>query len=186
MKSETVLLIIAFCILMVVLFLFVCKETFAYVNYKSEYDNTPKNLSINLTSNDTNNDVLTTCTPRDGNWIKPGTGITSRSVLNSPCCNPPDYRLPENYKTCNNYESETNPQLKRCLETCCKYVNTQIGSYDQSWYPMARCACSLWCYNSKEPHFSKYGTAVHYISGDIAEAETPDTPDFINPVTGGA
>jgi hypothetical protein len=44
---------------------------------------------------------------------------------------------------------------------------------------MARCACSLWCYNQDVPHFKKYGTAVHYISGDLAEARTSDSGDFI-------
>jgi hypothetical protein len=192
MNSQNVLLLIAIGILFVVLLSFMCNEKFSYVNYQSAQN--PTKLKINLTNNNNNNNTeLETCTPADGNWIKPGTGITSPSQLQSPCCNPPDYKLPESYKTCANYPTEKNPQINKCLDDCCSYVNSQTefsstnpyGSYDTSWFPMARCACSLWCYNSKVSHFRKYGTPIHYISGDIAEAETPDTEDYIDPVTGG-
>lgn len=125
------------------------------------------------------NTGLLTCVPTDGQWSKPNVGKFSRSGLNSPCCQPPDYPLASSYTTCDNIDDETNPSIKKCLSDCCKYANNQANMMDPSWYSMARCGCSLWCNNAKVPHFSKYGTAVHYISGDIAEAQTSDSANFI-------
>lgn len=122
---------------------------------------------------------LDTCAPSDGRWSIPGAGSQGRSKLNSPCCNYPNYKLASDYKTCNNASEETNEKKRRCLEQCCLFTNNQSGNYDSSWYPMAQCACSLWCNNPEVNHFRKYGTAIHYISGDLATAKTSDSGDFI-------
>ncbi len=127
---------------------------------------------------------LKTCVPSDGQWSTRGTGLQGRSTLASPCCQPPKYELAKanvkgvDYKTCDDNLDKTNA-IEACVAHCCSFAASQANNYDTSWYPMARCACSLWCYNQDVPHFAKYGTAVHYISGDIAEATTSDDPDFI-------
>jgi hypothetical protein len=81
-------------------------------------------------------------------------------------------------KTCDDVLDDNDP-LQKCVQDCCNYAIGEANNYDVSWYPMARCACSLWCYNQDVVHFKKYGTAIHYITGDIAEAETSDQPGFI-------
>jgi hypothetical protein len=121
-----------------------------------------------------------TCTPSDGVWSRPDPS-TGRQVLASPCCQPPDFGLPDSYKTCENSGDEQNPEIRACLEHCCKFRDTNYKYYDPSWYGMATCGCSLYCYNSGVPHFRKYGDPVHYLSGDIAEQNTPDTGGFIDP-----
>lgn len=127
---------------------------------------------------------LSTCVPPDGVWSTPMTGQQGRSTLNSPCCQPPNYELASisskgtPMKTCDDKLDSSDP-IQKCVQDCCNYAASEANNYDVSWYPMARCACSLWCFNQDVSHFKKYGTAVHYISGDIAEAETGDQPDFI-------
>ena len=123
---------------------------------------------------------LETCVPPGGMWSTPGTGIAGRSSLASPCCQPPLYELGREkpYKTCNDNLSLSDP-TEKCVAECCANAALEANNYDPSWYPMARCACSLWCYNQQVPHFKKYGTAVHYITGDLAEAQTSDSPNFI-------
>lgn len=127
---------------------------------------------------------LSTCVPADGQWSIPDVGKFGRSKLNSPCCQPPDFKVSSSYKTCDDKLDINNP-IQQCIATCCANATAEAANYDTSWYPMARCACSLWCYNRTVPHFRKYGTAVHYITGDIAEAKTGDEPDFIGSGPGG-
>ena len=125
--------------------------------------------------------VLSSCAPSDGRWNIPDQDAEGRSKLNSPCCQPPDYKLAQNYSTCDNYQDESNSSIRSCMQNCCAFATDQARFYDLSWYPMARCGCSLWCHNKTVPHFSKWGTAQHYITGDIAEARTNDAPNFIDP-----
>lgn len=123
--------------------------------------------------------TLETCTPSDGVWSTPETGQSGRSTLKSPCCDPnTGYKLATNYKTCDDKLDPSN-QIESCIQKCCANANAEANNYDSSWFPMARCACSLWCYNKDVIHFKKYGTAVHYITGDLAEAKTSDSGDFI-------
>jgi len=125
------------------------------------------------------NGALATCTPADGQWSAPGPD-GRRSRLLSKCCQPPDFQLATDkpYKTCGDKLDASDP-AERCVQQCCMFADGQSDNYDATWYPMARCACSLWCYNQNVDHFKKYGTAVHYISGDLAEAQTSDSGDFI-------
>ena len=117
----------------------------------------------------------TGCAPKNGQWSIPGAGAQGRSKLNSPCCQPPDYTIYDpSYRTCDTADSETDPTIKACLKQACKYCELEKGNMDPSWYPMCKCGASLCCYNSNNPHFAKYETCVHYISGDLAEATTPD------------
>lgn len=128
---------------------------------------------------------LNTCQPENNEWTK---FVDGRVTLNSPCCDPnTGYQLAKTatvfgqevpYKTCDDKLDPDNP-LEQCVATCCENANHEANNYDPSWYPLARCACSLWCYNQDNPHFKKYGTAVHYITGDLAEANTDDSGDFI-------
>lgn len=112
---------------------------------------------------------VSTCRPADGAWSRDGR-------LAGPCCVPPDYKIYDpSYKDCSNFATELDKTKKACLENCCKFCKSQEKNYDPSWGPMCRCACSLCCNNADDPHFSKFGTCVHYISGDPAEAETPDS-----------
>nr|QBK87305.1 MAG: hypothetical protein LCMAC201_02150 [Marseillevirus LCMAC201] len=127
---------------------------------------------------------LSTCVPPDGQWSIPDADKFGRSKLKTPCCQPPDYKVASNYKTCDDTLNRNNP-IEKCIATCCSNAASEAANYDTSWYPMARCACSLWCYNQNIPHFRKYGTAVHYITGDIAEAQTDDDPGFIGSGGGG-
>jgi len=123
---------------------------------------------------------LESCAPADGQWSIPSSSPGGRSRLASQCCQPPKYELgkEKEYKTCDDKLDLTN-KIEACVANCCADAENQANNYDSSWYPMARCACSLWCYNQDVPHFAKSGTAVHYISGDIAEAQTGDRPDYI-------
>lgn len=123
---------------------------------------------------------LASCTPSNGQWSIPGAGVGGRSKLNSPCCQPPSYELGKDkpYKTCDDALDTSDP-IQRCVANCCANADSEANNYDPSWYPMARCACSMWCYNQQVPHFKKYGTAVHYITGDLAEAKTSDDGSFI-------
>lgn len=110
-----------------------------------------------------------TCDPADGMWSKDG-------KLGSPCCQPPHYNLNDSsYKTCANYKEESDPQIRACLESTCKYVDSQSAFFDPSWAPMAKCASSLCCYNMKNPHFAKHGSCSLYIHGEKSVANTPDT-----------
>lgn len=121
-------------------------------------------------------DAILSCVPSDGVWSVDDPEAPRGKRLNSPCCQAPDYKiLDPRYKTCANYSSESDASIQKCLADCCKNASAEKDRYDPSWYPMAQCGCSLWCYNSKVPHFAKHGTAVHYIEGDIAEVNTPDT-----------
>lgn len=120
---------------------------------------------------------LSTCTPANGVWSIPGANMAI-SKLNSPCCQPPSYSVAKNMKTCDD-DLDTSDPIQKCIKDCCDNAATEANNYDVSWYPMSRCACSLWCYNQSVPHFKKYGTAIHYISGDIAEAQTSDVGGFI-------
>jgi hypothetical protein len=120
---------------------------------------------------DSGTSSASSCAPEGGVWSKDG-------KLAGPCCVPPDYRIHDSsYKGCQNFSEETDGNKKSCLENCCKFVSNQARNYDPSWAPMAQCACSLCCNNMKEPHFKKWGSCVHYISGDPAEANTPDGPE---------
>jgi hypothetical protein len=121
---------------------------------------------------------LFSCTPKDGKWSEPHSDDLGRSRLLSPCCQPPDYKLATNYKTCDD-NLNLDDHTEKCIAECCNNAAAEANNYDPSWYPMARCACSMWCYNKDVPHFKKYGTAVHYITGDLAEAQTSDSGDFI-------
>ncbi len=137
---------------------------------------------------------IQSCAPSDGQWSIPSASGApgGRSSLNSPCCSPPKYELgkEKEYKTCDDILDPTNP-IEACVSNCCANIKNvaKAGSLDPanpsgkqmdaSWYPMARCACSLWCYNQNVPHFGKSGTSWDYITGDIAEAQTGDRPDFI-------
>jgi len=122
---------------------------------------------------------LESCAPADGRWSIPHQDQEGRSKLTSPCCQPPNYDLAKNYSTCDNVE-DASPAVKACMQNCCAFAQDQARFYDDSWFPMARCGCSLWCHNKTVPHFSKWGTAQHYITGDIAEARTSDSPNFID------
>lgn len=129
---------------------------------------------------------LQSCAPSNGQWSIPGQGLQGRSVLNSPCCQGPEYSLGKEkpYKTCDDDLDLSDP-IQKCVSTCCANAANEARNYDPSWYPMARCGCSLWCYNQNVPHFRKYGTAVHYITGDLAEAKTGDDSSFIGSGNGG-
>ena len=173
MKNQSVILLIAIAILIVTIFALGAKEGFGYVSYTDVHKaGGTVHPSTFLTSKDVN-----TCAPPDGMWDIPDPGGQRSTKLNSPCCQPSDYEIYDSdYKTCDNYASETNPSIKRCLSDCCKNADAEKGNYDSSWYKMAKCGCSLWCYNSKVPHFAKHGAAVHYIEGDPAEVNAPDSP----------
>lgn len=194
MNSTTVLLLIAIGIVITVLLIVPSGENFEYGSYvpyqpsmadlltaESSVDcsKTPEAPACQpLPPVDPVGKELATCAPADGQWSTPGTGAQGRSTLNSPCCQPPDYKVAKNYKTCDDQLDPNNP-LDKCIAECCANAATEANSYDTSWYPMARCACSLWCHNKDVPHFKKYGTAVHYITGDLGEAKTSDSGDFI-------
>jgi hypothetical protein len=183
MNNVNILIGIAIVIFLVVLIFIVPSEKFSEVPYV---------YGSNYTSDSSSPQQLNTCAPADGNWSIPNADEQGRSALNSPCCQPPDYKLASNYQTCANVKNgtvDTNTPIGRCLQQCCGYVNKPLqgerkqggdnSQYDASWFPMAECACSLWCNNQDVPHFKKYGTAVHYISGDLAEAHTRDTGIFM-------
>jgi len=113
-----------------------------------------------------------TCVPADGIWTQTG------SKLLSPCCQPPKYSVSKTMKTCED-NLDTSNVMDNCIKVCCDNAESEARNYDASWYPMAKCACSLWCNNQDVVHFKKYGTATHYITGDIAEAKTSDAANFI-------
>jgi len=115
------------------------------------------------------------CMPKDGQWSIPGAGMQGRSKLASPCCQPEtNYRLDPSYQTCTSADSETDPVIKACLKEACSFCEKEKANMDPSWYPLCKCGASLCCYNAQVPHFAKSGTCVHYIEGDLAEAETND------------
>jgi hypothetical protein len=195
MNNQIILLIIGVIILLITINIIgngsICSiengEKFSYITYNSENVNTENN-KINSVVDDEikfNDDRSFSCVPEDGRWSIPNSDELGRSKLNSKCCQPPDYKLgnEKNYKTCNDILNINNP-IEKCINDCCKFVESEekkgdLSQYDSSWFPMAKCACSLWCNNQDVIHFKKYGTAVHYISGDIAEAQTSDTGNFI-------
>lgn len=174
MNNKSVILLIALGVLLVTMYLLATRENFGdYVPYSTVHMQGgsvyPPTV---LTSTDINS-----CAPADGVWATPTPGADRSTRLNSPCCQPPDYKIYDpDYKTCDNYAQESDPSIQRCLSDCCKNADAEKNNYDSSWYKMAQCGCALWCYNSKVPHFAKHGTAVHYIEGDIAEVNAPDTP----------
>jgi len=159
--NQTIMLIIAIAILVALFFVFNKNESFGrYVSFTS---------AAEIASG-----PLTTCTPSDGVWSIAGGGQQGRSLLNSPCCQPPDYNLPASYKTCSNFNEEPDPNIRACLANACNYVSEQSKNYDPSWTPMATCGAALCCYNSAEPHFAKYQGCVQYLDGDLAIAKTSD------------
>lgn len=103
---------------------------------------------------------ISTCAPSNGIWSM--SDEYDRPVLNSPCCQPPNYDLPPGYKKCGDNLDLTN-NTENCIDQCCKILASDKTKYDQSWYPMSRCACSMWCYHSTVPHFRKYGNPTGYI-----------------------
>lgn len=162
MDNRSVLILIAIGVLVAFLFLFSDNENLSESLYTTE-----------------ENEPAKTCIPANGQWSVPGGGLQGRSVLNSPCCQPPDYQiLDPTYATCDNPNSN-DPGVTGCLETCCKVVDNQAKNFDSSWYQMAKCGCSLYCNNQNVTHFNKYGTAVRYIFGEKAIAHTGDDADFI-------
>lgn len=113
------------------------------------------------------------CLPRDGEgWSKPG-GYQG-TVLNSPCCQPPDYSmLDETLPTCDNRVGAS-AAVGTCLLECCQAVNADRGKYDASWYPMAKCGCALACNYMTENHFAKHGTAYRYVLGQPGDVKAND------------
>lgn len=182
MKHSNFILLLAFVLLIIVLFVAPGAEAFGKHVFTSEssvdcakFPDAPAcqdTPDVDPTSTD-----LETCTPSNGVWSIAGEGAQGRSKLNSPCCQPPNYSVAKNYKTCDSALGDS--AIDQCIKNCCKFTEAEANNYDASWYPMARCACSMWCNNQNVPHFAKYGTAVHYISGDLAEAKTGDSSDFI-------
>lgn len=124
-----------------------------------------------------NLDVSTenTCLPPQGEgWSKNG-------EWNSKCCVPPENKLfDSSYKTCSNFSQESDPDIQKCLSDCCKYVSQEAKSYDPSWAGVSACGCSVCCYNSKNPHFAKYGDCRLYLAADPAERNSPDTDNYIH------
>lgn len=182
MKHSTVILLFAVVLLVVVLFFASGPEAFGEHVFTAESsvdcEKFPDAPACQPTPDvaPTGTD-LQTCAPSDGRWSIPGAGAQGRSKLNSPCCQPPKYDIAKSYKTCDSDLGSS--AIDQCIKTCCQFADSEANNYDSSWYPMARCACSMWCNNQNVPHFAKYGTAVHYISGDLAEAKTSDSSDFI-------
>ena len=157
--NQTIMLIIAMVILIALFIVFNQNESFGYTSFQAAAEM---------------NQPLTTCTPSNGVWSIPGAGLQGRSLLASPCCQPPDYSLPASYKTCSNYNEEPDPNIRACLTKACSYVSTESKNYDPSWGPMAACGAALCCYNSSVPHFAKYQGCVQYLDGDLAIAKTSD------------
>lgn len=114
------------------------------------------------------------CLPADGEgWSKPG-GYQG-TVLNSPCCQPPDYSiLDETLATCDNRVGASSA-VSTCLLNCCQQVNADRGKYDASWYPMAKCGCALACNYMNENHFAKHGTAWRYIIGQPGDVKANES-----------
>lgn len=125
------------------------------------------------------------CVPPDNVWSIPNGGSQGRSLLASSCCQPPNYELYDpSYKSCDNADSEPDLAIRACLKQACKYCDSEAANMDPSWYNMCKCGSALCCYNSQPNsntcHFSKYGTCVHYLQGDLAEAQTSDSCDYIS------
>lgn len=190
MNNQTILILIAIGVLAALLFAIPSNENFygtvPYTPANSDLLTAESSLDCGKTPNAPGcqpvPDVgptpkITTCVPDNGQWSTPGTGAQGRSTLNSPCCQPPDYAT-GNYKSCDDELDLANP-IDQCISDCCGNAIAEANNYDVSWYPMAKCGCSLWCNNQNVTHFKKYGTAVHYITGDLAEAKTSDSNDFI-------
>lgn len=182
MEHSTVILLLAVTLLLVVLIFGSGPEAFGEHIYTAESSVDCSKFPDSPACQDTpdvdpTSTELDTCNPSDGKWSIAGTGAQGRSTLNSPCCQPPKYAVAKDYKTCDSNLGDGS--IDKCIKTCCQFVTSEANNYDASWYPMARCACSMWCNNQHVPHFAKYGTAVHYISGDLAEAKTGDSSDFI-------
>jgi hypothetical protein len=156
-NNQVIMLGIAIIVLIALFFFYNKSEKFGFTSFRASQSGT-----------------INTCVPSDGVWSIPGGGAQGRSLLNSPCCQPPDYSLPDSYKTCSNYNEEPDSTIRACLEKTCNYVYDQAKNYDPSWNPMASCGASLCCYNSRVPHFAKYQTCMHYLEGDLAEATTTD------------
>jgi hypothetical protein len=160
MNSQTILLLVAIGIVITVLCVIPSSENFSFVPYRPGDD-------ILLTAESSLDcgkfpdapgcqplppvrpvpKELTTCAPVDGQWSIPGVGAQGRSKLNSPCCQEPDFEVAKNYKTCDDSLDMSNP-IDKCIANCCANADSEANNYDVSWYPMARCACSLWCHNS--------------------------------------
>lgn len=105
---------------------------------------------------------LDTCEPDNGMWSV--TDEFGRSKLTSPCCQGEDgYSLPKGYKKCGDPTLNDRLPIDKCIIDCCGILSKDKTKYDSTWYPMSRCACSLWCYHQSVPHFARYGTATGYI-----------------------
>ena len=72
---------------------------------------------------------LDTCMPSDGRWSIAGVGVGGRSSLNSPCCQPPDFKLAKGYKTCDSALSSDDPN-DRCIMDCCAFAKQEATKYD--------------------------------------------------------
>ena len=165
----------AFLITFLVIIILVGLGFLGYYIYGKYYIKSSPPLNSGFRAFRAENDTpFTGCTPKDGQWSIPGAGAQGRSKLASPCCQPPTYQLDPMYKTCANADTETDPVIQACLKQACKFCEVEKGNMDPSWYPLCKCGASLCCYNANVPHFAKYSTCVHYIEGDLAEAETPD------------
>jgi len=132
---------------------------------------------------------LQSCLPPNGEaWSIKNAGIQERSRLNSPCCQPPEYKsdnpssrppgwkpysMATGNKTCDS-NLDTSNDTDACLSKCCNYVNEQAPAMDSSWYALAKCGCSLYCNNKEYCHFKKYGSPINYLQGQLADAKTSD------------
>jgi len=152
------------------------KTPIDYIIEKTKFDfKNPSLFDIDTSSGIVSG--IDSCTPENGIWTK-DYKWAGRSVLNSPCCQPPDYSLPASYPSCDN-PSAAPLDVQGCLSSCCAYASSQRRNFDRSWLPMARCGCSLWCMNRQIPHFRKYGSAVSYLSGEPSISQTDDYVDYI-------
>lgn len=198
MNNQTALLLIASAILIIVLFVIPSSENLESDSYVGDCTvNCKRKPNPSYTAVDCGKypdapsckqtpdpgsveKGIQSCAPSDGRWSIAAEGAQGRSRLNSECCQPPKFELGQEkaYKTCDDSLNPNVPE-EACVQNCCKNAANEANNYDASWYRMARCGCSLWCYNKDVPHFKKYGTAVHYITGDLATAKTDDSSDFI-------
>ena len=190
MDNQSILLVIGIAVLVAAMFVMGQKENYASVPYSFQDETGQASFTSSAPAEEDTDP--TSCRPADGNWMKEAPmGSPIKYRLDSPCCQPPDYKLYDSdYKTCKNWSSESEPKLRKCLETCCSLVDkTPVqdpssgevtpGAYDTSWLPMARCGCALWCYNQNVPHFQKHTSGYAYVTADQAAANTPDGTDFI-------
>jgi hypothetical protein len=117
------------------------------------------------------------CYPKDGEeWSK--RGGTQGTLLNSPCCQPPNFEiLDKTMGTCANPIGANG----KCLTECCQMCNVDRGKYDKTWYDMCMCGCSLCCNNSTDPHFAKHGTCMNYIKAPIGDVRANEAVGMFTP-----